>query len=111
MNTAVRTMNSVALPFANVKTMVSNTRFWLMSFLLGAIFISSLGVIYTQAVNRLLFNDLQAVQRTTDNLRVEWGQLLVEQNTWATPARVEQIAQQKLAMAAPAQSSIVMITE
>ncbi len=34
-------------------------------------------------------------------LDVEWGQLQLEQSTWATHTRVEQIARDKLGMHAP----------
>jgi cell division protein FtsL len=43
-------------------------------------------------------------------LDVEWGQLQLEQSTWATHARVEEIARHKLAMHAPRSTQILSIT-
>ena len=42
-------------------------------------------------------------------MEVEWGQLQLEQSTWAAPARVESIASQKLQMQAPRKEQIRFI--
>jgi cell division protein FtsL len=99
---------SVVLP---VRQAFIGKQFWLVLMVLFAIFASAVAVVYVQAVNRTLFNELQVLQKARDNLRVEWGQLLVEQNTWSTQARVQQIAEQELAMVVPQQKDIVIIKE
>ena len=74
-------------------------------------FFSALGVIYVQDMNRMLYSQLQTLENTRDNLSVEWGQLLLEESTWATQARVAQIASQNLGMSIPEQNSIVMVKD
>jgi cell division protein FtsL len=40
---------------------------------------------------------------------VEWGQLQLEQSTWAMPARVEKVASMKLQMQLPKSAQIQFI--
>jgi cell division protein FtsL len=42
-------------------------------------------------------------------LEVEWGQLQLEQSTWANNARIEKIARDKLQMKAPTPQQILTI--
>ena len=42
-------------------------------------------------------------------LDVEWGLLQLEQSTWATHARVEKIARDRLAMRPPASGQTVVV--
>lgn len=42
-------------------------------------------------------------------MQVEWGQLLLEQSTWGSYNRVEQLAGDKLKMRVPSPSEIVMV--
>jgi cell division protein FtsL len=42
-------------------------------------------------------------------MEVEWGQLQLEQSTWAMPARVEKIAAVKLQMQLPKSAQIQFI--
>ena len=53
---------------------------------------SSLGVVYAKQESRNRFNELQKLTKARDDLDIEWGQLQLEQATWATHARVEQVA-------------------
>jgi cell division protein FtsL len=57
-----------------------------------AVLLSSLGVIYAKQEARNRFNELQKLTKARDDLDIEWGQLQLEQSTWATHARVEQVA-------------------
>jgi cell division protein FtsL len=58
---------------------------------------------------RKLFIELEREQVRMRQLEVEWGQLLLEQSTWAGHARVEQVAREMLAMRPPAPGQIVSI--
>lgn len=71
------------------------------------VLISGLSVIYVADLNRRLFIDLQATEGTQNQLRIEWGKLLLEQSTWSTQARVQSIAQQRLGMQAPTGTQII----
>ncbi len=61
----------------------------------------ALGVVTSQHKARKLFVELEQEKERAQEMDVEWGQLKLEQSTWATPARVEQIASQKLQMQSP----------
>jgi cell division protein FtsL len=62
---------------------------------------SSLGVIYAKHEARSRFNELQQLTRQRDDLDIEWGQLQLEQSTWATHGRVERVARDDLHMVIP----------
>jgi cell division protein FtsL len=69
--------------------------------LLLAVIACALGVVTSQHKARKLFVELQQQQERAQAMDVEWGQLQLEQSTWAAPARVEKIAMQKLQMQLP----------
>ena len=63
--------------------------------------ICALAVVTTSHRARKLFIGLENEQKRMRELDVEWSQLQLEQSTWATHTRVEQIARDKLGMRAP----------
>ncbi len=70
---------------------------------------SALAVVYVSDLNRRLFVRYQAEQSRDNQLNIEWGQLLLEQSTWAAQARVQAIAQEKLEMVFPTQNETIMV--
>jgi cell division protein FtsL len=58
---------------------------------------------------RKLFIELEREQAHMRSLEVEWGQLQLEQSTWAGSARIEKIARDKLRMKPPAAGQIIVI--
>lgn len=58
---------------------------------------------------RKLFIELEREQSHMRQLEVEWGQLQLEQSTWANNARIEKIARDKLQMKAPTPQQILTI--
>lgn len=50
---------------------------------------------------RKLFSALDKEQQRMRALDVEWGQLQLEQSTWAAHARIEKIARDRLQMQSP----------
>lgn len=58
---------------------------------------------------RKLFAGLEREQNRMRDLEVEWGQLQLEQSTWAAHARVEKIARDKLGMRPPAPGQILSV--
>ncbi|WP_051206414.1 cell division protein FtsL [Oceanospirillum maris] len=60
--------------------------------------ISSLLVIYAAYENRLAYASLQNLDRQQRLYDVEWGQLLLERSTLASPSRIEAIARNSLQM-------------
>ena len=70
---------------------------------------SSLGVIYAKHEARSRFNELQQLTQRRDDLDIEWGQLQLEQSTWATHGRVERVARDDLRMVIPQASDLRIV--
>ena len=69
--------------------------------LLAVLIACALGLVSSQHQARKLYVELQKEQELAQQLDVEWGQLQLEQSTWAMHARIEKIAAQTLRMRAP----------
>ncbi|MHB1359750.1 MAG: cell division protein FtsL [Rhodocyclaceae bacterium] len=76
-------------------------------FLLAAVLISALSDVSINHHARKLVTAHEREQERMRALEVEWGQLQLEQSTWATHARIEEIARQRLGMHAPRPGQIV----
>lgn len=59
---------------------------------------TALAVVYTKHENRVLYTKLRELQKQHDALDVDWGRLQLEQSTWATHVRIEELARRKLGM-------------
>ena len=70
---------------------------------------SSLALIYTKHESRKLFVELETLTHERDELNIEWGQLQIEQSTWATHARIEQVAADRLSLVRPQPTEIYVI--
>ena len=66
--------------------------------LILAVVASALGVVYAKHQSRKLFVELNMLHQLRDAMNVEWGQLQLEQSTWATHGRIEKVARQRLGM-------------
>jgi cell division protein FtsL len=79
--------------------------------LLIAVLLSALAVVSSNHRARKLVTEFEREQERMRALEVEWGQLQLEQSTWAALARVEQIARNKLGMHPPRANQIIAVTE
>ncbi len=70
---------------------------------------SALALIYTKHESRKLFVELEQLTAERDELNIEWGQLQIEQSTWATHARIEKVALEELALQRPKSTEIYVI--
>jgi cell division protein FtsL len=70
---------------------------------------SALGVVYMKYRTRMLYAEVQRLQQVVDAYEEEWGQLQLEQNTWAEHGRIERMAGARLKMILPPQESIIYI--
>ncbi len=61
----------------------------------------ALGVVTSQHKARRAYIELQKAQAESQRLDVEWGQLQLEQSTWAMHSRVEKEASTRLNMRVP----------
>lgn len=109
-------MNAAARALAQGSLANGNSRSWTFSvhtcgliLLMLAVLASALTVIYVKDLQRGLFSELQGLEQTRDSLHVQASQLLLEQNTWAAPVRVQSMAQQQLGMVVPVTKDIVTI--
>jgi cell division protein FtsL len=66
-------------------------------------------MIYTKHESRKLFVELEQLTTDRDELNIEWGQLQIEQSTWANHARIERVAAEELSLARPASTDINVI--
>ena len=71
--------------------------------------VSALALVYTKHESRKLFVELESLTHERDQLNIEWGQLQIEQSTWATHARIEQVAADDLSLVRPEATEIYVI--
>ncbi|MES2546091.1 MAG: cell division protein FtsL [Pseudomonadota bacterium] len=71
----------------------------------------SLGVITSQHKARKLYFELEQQQDLTRKYDTEYGQLQLEQSTWAMHSRVEELAAKKLQMQVPDAKRIQVIAK
>jgi len=78
--------------------------------LLGLVMACALAVVTAQHQARKLYVELQKEQELAKQLEVEWGQLQLEQSTWATHARIEKIAARELGMRVPSSARVQVLS-
>lgn len=71
--------------------------------------VSAMALIYTKHESRKLFVELETLTDQRDELNIEWGQLQIEQSTWATHARIEKVALDDLELLRPEATDIYVI--
>ena len=71
--------------------------------------VSAMALIYTKHESRKLFVELEQLTQERDELNIEWGQLQIEQSTWATHSRIEQVATEDLSLVRPTSAEIYVI--
>jgi cell division protein FtsL len=77
--------------------------------LLVVLIACALSLVTSRHQARKLFIDLEREQSQTRAYDVEYGQLQIEQSTWAMPARVEKIAREQLRMQLPTPNRVEML--
>jgi len=81
-----------------------------VTLLLFAILIGcALALVTSQHRARKLYVELQKEQELARSLDVEWGQLQLEQSSWAMHARIEKVATQALGMRGPASGRVQIV--
>ena len=78
--------------------------------LLGALTACALALVTSQHHARKLFAQIEQEHERTRSLAVEYGQLQLEQSTWAMHARVEKIAGGYLRMLVPPPERVRLVT-
>jgi cell division protein FtsL len=78
--------------------------------LLAVLMACGFSVVTSQNQARKLYAELQKAQDDAQQIDIEWGQLQLEQSTWAMHARIEKIATSQLHMRVPAASQVRVLT-
>ena len=102
MNAAAREIHQSNFFSGQLTDMRLSKQLSLQIVLLIAVLISALLVVYVTNLHRVTFSQLQLEEQQSHQLELQWGQLLLEQASLATPARVEKLAAEKLHMVLPA---------
>jgi cell division protein FtsL len=77
--------------------------------LIALVLASALGLVASQHQSRKFFTELERLQNRERALDVEWGQLQLEQSTWAAHSRVEKVARERLHMLVPDQQHVISL--
>ena len=109
MNAAAREINQSNFFSGQLSEMRLSKPLCLQICLLITVLISALAVVYVTNLHRLTFTQLQVVEQQSHELQLQWGQLLLEQASLATPARVQQLAEDKLHMMLPVNKQTIIL--
>jgi cell division protein FtsL len=77
--------------------------------LLAIAVLCAIGTVSANHRSRKSTTEYEREQNRMRELDVEWGQLQLEQSTWANHARIEQIARDKLGMHLPPSNHVVAL--
>lgn len=81
-----------------------------VSFVLTLVLIAcALSLVTSRHEARRRFVELEREQAKGRQLEVEYGQLELEQSTWATPARIERVARDELHMQLPSAARVEVV--
>ena len=69
----------------------------------------ALSLVSSRYQARKLFVELEREQKQTQAYDVEFGQLQLEQSTWAAPGRIDKVAREQLRMQLPGPGRIQVI--
>ncbi len=84
----------------------------LLLFSLGLLTIwSAISVVGARHESRKLFVELQRIEKQRDQMLEGWGRLQLEQATWGTYSRIEEVAREKLKMKLPPTEEIKLVTK
>lgn len=109
MNAAAKVINQSNLFNGQLADMRMSKSIYFLAVLLIAVLISALAVIYSTNSYRSTFSQVEQEEQQTHLLQLQWGQLLLEQASLATPARVENLAVYKLKMSLPNNKNTIIL--
>jgi cell division protein FtsL len=91
--------------------MTNSVRHWFFgAVMVLTVVISAIANVYAKHESRKSFTELQVLTSERDQLEVEWGKLQIEQGTWSTYARVEQLARKQMHMRIPEPEQTMLIS-
>lgn len=75
-----------------------------------SLILSGLGLVSAQHKARSLYFELEKLHQAEKQSEQEYGQLQLEQSTWAMHSRIEQVATQQLQMQVPEAARVQVVT-
>lgn len=109
MNAAARDINQSNFFHGQLAEMRLSLSHCVQLGLLLLVLASALSVVYMTNLYRMTLSQLESSEQQAHQLQLQWGQLLLEQASLATPSRVQQLAEDKLHMALPMDKQTVVL--
>ena len=72
-----------------------------------SVLFSALAVVYITNLHRITFAQIQQEEEKSHHLQMHWGQLLLEQASLSSPARVQKLAVEKSGMVYPSDKQVI----
>ncbi len=93
-----------------MRVVATNRHPTLMLFVFAVVcVVSAIAIVYTKHESRKLFVELETLTFERDELNIEYGQLQIEQSTWAAHPRIEKVANDRLSLERPVSTEIYVI--
>ena len=108
MNTAIRAVAAEGIRARRGTFRITLKGAGMILLVIGILF-SAFGVIYVKDLNRRLFIDYQNLQAEKARTLIQWGKLLLEQSTWSTQSRIQQVGERELGMVCRGAGDIVLV--
>ncbi|ABE59548.1 MULTISPECIES: cell division protein FtsL [Chromohalobacter] len=77
--------------------------------LVAVLLITALASVASTHLTRVQYARFQQLESERDRLQTAWGRLLLEESTWSAPARVEEVATERLEMRVPDVNDVEVI--
>lgn len=101
MNAAAKVIAQSQIFQGDVSALRLSAPLSMVLFLVLLLFLSALSVVYVTNLNRTTHSQLEQAQHQAHELHLQWGNLLLEQASLATPSRVQRLSEAKLHMHLP----------
>lgn len=112
MNAAARALTQgivIAASPARIRALSLSRQASTLLLLVFSIIISALSIITLSDSNRKMIGEMASLQQDRNILETQYGQLLLEKNTWISPSRVERAAKQDSNLTSPNPQKVVII--
>ncbi len=109
MNAAAKVINQGNLFNGQLADMHMSKSIYMLIVLLAAVLVSAFAVVYSTNSYRSTLSQVEQEEQQSHFFQLQWGQLLLEQASLATPARVEELATEKLGMILPSAKNTYLL--
>lgn len=109
MNAAAKDINQSDFFHGQLGDMRLSKQICMQLALLLVVLLSALAVVYVTNLHRMALSQLEYSEQQGHQLQLQWGQLLLEQASLATPSRVQQLAEDKLHMILPVEKQTFVL--